>query len=86
MESKIIGGGVRGLNIGRIVYLDTDITKNHDRKSAEKSSRKSSAKIFKESGLIQGPAKDRVACGILCQNELSKNWSVLGGEIAWQPK
>lgn len=48
MENKINGGEIRELNIGRTVYLDIDITKNHDRKSAGKSSRKSSAKIFKE--------------------------------------
>lgn len=52
VENKIIEGDVRGLSIVKIIYMDTDITKNHDRKSAEKTGRKSSAKIFKKWGLI----------------------------------
>ena len=47
VENKMAGGGeVKGLSIGRIVYLDIDTTENDDRKSAEKAGRKSSAKII----------------------------------------
>lgn len=45
------GGEVKGLSIGRIVYLNIDITENHDRKRAEKAGRKSSAKIRSDLGV-----------------------------------
>lgn len=48
VDSRIIGGEVRGLTIPSTVYLDIELTKNHYRKSVEKTGSKSSTKIFKE--------------------------------------
>lgn len=51
VENKMAGGEVRGLSIRRIVYLDIDIPKNHNRKTAEKASRNSSAKLRSDPGV-----------------------------------